>query len=192
MCDSHTSPKPPGWSPDLDQLQKQLDRRRFLTRTAMGLGSIALGSLMGNTLFGKSISKIAAEDASLSLEQEILQAIPHLVPKAKRVVYLFMSGGPSQFETFDYKPKLLDMFGQPLPDSVRQGQRLTGMSAGQAILPVVPSIYKFNQYGKSNTWVSELLPHTAQVVDELCIIKSMHSEAINHDPAITFFQTGNQ
>lgn len=188
MCDSHSSPKPPGWSPDLDQLQKQLDRRRFLTRTAMGLGSIALGSLMGNTLLGKSISKIATEDASLSLEQEILQAIPHLVPKAKRVVYLFMSGGPSQFETFDYKPKLLDMFGQPLPDSVRQGQRLTGMSAGQAILPVVPSIYKFNQYGKSNTWVSELLPHTAQVVDELCIIKSMYSEAINHDPAITFFK----
>ncbi|MCG7859983.1 DUF1501 domain-containing protein, partial [Flavihumibacter sediminis] len=101
--------KPPGWSPDLDQLQKQLNRRRFLTRTAMGLGSIALGSLMGNTLLGKSISKIASEDASLSLEQEILQAIPHLVPKAKRVVYLFMSGGPSQFETFDYKPKLLDM-----------------------------------------------------------------------------------
>lgn len=192
MCDSHTSQKPPGWSPDLDQLQKQLDRRRFLTRTAMGLGSIALGSLMGNTLLGKSISKIAAEEAPVSLEQEILQAIPHLVPKAKRVVYLFMSGGPSQFETFDYKPKLLDMFGQPLPDSVRQGQRLTGMSAGQAILPVVPSLYKFNQYGKSNTWVSELLPHTAQVVDELCIIKSMYSEAINHDPAITFFQTGNQ
>ena len=108
----------------------------------------------------------------------------------QRVVYLFMSGGPSQFETFDYKPKLTDMLGKGLPDSVRKGQRLTGMSANQAILPIAPSAFKFNQSGKSNTWVSELMPYTAQVVDELCIIKSMFTEQINHDPAITFFQTG--
>jgi hypothetical protein len=107
-------------------------------------------------------------------------------------VYLFQSGGPSQFELFDYKPKLTSMLGQNLPDSVRKGQRLTGMSANQSVLPMVPSYYKFNQLGESQTWMSELMPHTAQVVDELCIIKSMHSEAINHDPAITFFQTGNQ
>ncbi|HET9487945.1 MAG TPA: DUF1501 domain-containing protein, partial [Chryseosolibacter sp.] len=122
----------------------------------------------------------------------MLKAIPHLVPKAKRVVYLFMSGGPSQFETFDYKPELIRMAGQDLPDSVRKGQRLTGMSASQSMLPVAPSIYKFSQHGKSQTWVSELLPHTARVVDDLCIVKSMYTEAINHDPAITFFQTGNQ
>ncbi|KYP16351.1 DUF1501 domain-containing protein [Flavihumibacter sp. CACIAM 22H1] len=181
-----------GWSAEWQQLQSKLNRRRFLTRTAMGLGSIALGTLLGKSLLGNSAAALGTETAAADLEQEILRAIPHLVPRAKRVIYLFMSGGPSQFETFDYKPKLVDMFGQPLPDSVRQGQRLTGMSASQAILPVVPSIYKFKQYGQSNTWVSDLLPHTAQVIDDLCIIKTVHSEAINHDPAITFFQTGNQ
>jgi hypothetical protein len=103
-----------------------------------------------------------------------------------------MSGGPSQFETFDYKPALAGMFGKGLPDSVRQGQRLTSMSANQSILPVVPSLYKFSQHGHTRTWVSELLPHTAAVVDDLCIVKSMFTEAINHDPALTFFQTGNQ
>src|SRR3546814_832577 len=108
------------------------------------------------------------------------------------IVYLFMAGGPSQFETFDYKPKLGNLAGQDLPDSVRTGQRLTGMSASQSSLPMVPSIYKFQQHGKTGTWVSELLPHTARVVDELCIVKSLHTEAINHDPAITFFQTGDQ
>jgi hypothetical protein len=103
-----------------------------------------------------------------------------------------MSGGPSQFETFDYKPGLINMQGQGLPDSVRNGQRLTGMSANQAQLPIAASFANFKQYGKSNTWVSDLLPYTAQVVDELCIIKSMFTEQINHDPALTFFQTGHQ
>jgi hypothetical protein len=103
-----------------------------------------------------------------------------------------MAGGPSQFETFDYKPKLKSFYGKDLPDSVRQGQRLTGMSANQAILPVVPSKFDFKKYGKSGTWVSDLLPYTAQVVDELCVINSMFTEQINHDPAITFFQTGHQ
>jgi len=175
--------------PDLEKLNKGLDRREFLTRTSLGLGALALGTLLGKNAFAKKNDLI---EPPSNLEDEILRAIPHLAPKAKRVVFLFMSGGPSQFETFDYKPKLVDLFGQDLPESVRQGQRLTSMSSNQSILPLVPSIYKFNQYGQSRTWVSELLPHTAAVVDDLCIIKSLHTEAINHDPAITFFQTGNQ
>ncbi len=166
---------------DLKGLYNQLDRRNFLSRTAMGIGGIALQQLLAPISgFGRTT------------EEQIMQALPMIAPKAKRVVYLFMSGGPSQFETFDYKPKLYDMYGKDLPDSVRKGQRLTGMSANQAILPVVPSVYKFNQHGQSGTWVSELLPYTSQVVDDLCIIKSMYTEQINHDPALTFFQTGHQ
>ncbi|KAA2244491.1 DUF1501 domain-containing protein [Chitinophaga agrisoli] len=176
-------------TPDFDQLNKKWDRRTFLTQTSLGLGALAMGSLFGKELFG-STPKAAA--GASGLEADILKALPHFAPKAKRVVYLFMSGGPSQFETFDYKPGLAKMMGQGLPDSVRQGQRLTGMSANQSILPIAPSAFKFAQYGKSQTWVSELLPHTAQVVDDLCIVKSLFSEQINHDPAITFFQTGNQ
>lgn len=191
MSDHHKEPFKLN-TPELEQIKKKWDRRNFLTKTSLGIGAVALGSLLGNTLMGKATNAIAAEGSAASLEEEILRAIPHFAPKAKRVVYLFMSGGPSQFETFDYKPKLVDMFGQPLPDSVRQGQRLTSMSSNQSILPIVPSIYKFNQHGQSQTWISEMLPHTAEVVDDLCIIKSIHSEAINHDPAITFFQTGNQ
>ncbi|TDB67544.1 DUF1501 domain-containing protein [Arundinibacter roseus] len=167
-------------TPEFSELHRKLDRRHFLSKTAAGLGALALGGLLNTSAAGKSV------------EQQVLDALPRLAPKAKRVVYLFMSGGPSQFETFDYKPKLTQMFGQGLPDSVRKGQRLTGMSANQAVLPVVPSTYDFKPHGKSSTWVSELLPYTAQIVDELCIIKSMYTEQINHDPAITFFQTGHQ
>ena len=167
-------------SPEFSDLNRKLDRRDFLLRTASGLGALALGNLISANAMGST------------LEQNIMNALPSIAPKAKRVVYLFMSGGPSQFETFDYKPKLSNMFGQGLPDSIRKGQRLTGMSANQAVLPLVPSAYKFNQYGKNKTWVSDLLPYTAQVVDDLCIVKSMFTEQINHDPAITFFQTGHQ
>ena len=167
-------------SSELAELHKKLNRRDFLLQTAAGLGAVALGDLMSHNA------------SANNLEQSILNSLPSIAPKAKRVVYLFMSGGPSQFETFDYKPKLLNMLGQGLPDSVRKGQRLTGMSANQAVLPVVPSVFKFNQHGKSNTWVSELLPYTAQVIDDLCIVKSIFTEQINHDPAITFFQTGHQ
>ncbi len=180
-------------TPEFQELNKKLDRRRFLTKTTLGLGALALGSLYGaDKLLGASPT--AKKDPILSEDSQeaILNALPHFAPKAKRVVFLFMSGGPSQFETWDYKPKLTDMFGKDLPDSVRKGQRLTGMSANQSSLPIAPSIYKFNPHGKSNTMVSELLPHTAKVVDELCIIKSLWTDAINHDPAITFFQTGNQ
>jgi hypothetical protein len=116
----------------------------------------------------------------------------HFAPTAKRVIYLFQSGAPSQLDLFDHKPKLKDFFGKDLPDSVRRGQRLTGMTATQESFPVVPSKYKFRQRGKSGAWVSDLLPRTAAVADELCFIKSVHTEAINHDPAITFVQTGAQ
>jgi len=117
---------------------------------------------------------------------------PHFPPKAKRVIYLFQSGGPSQMELFDYKPRLTEFQGQDLPDSVRKGQRLTGMSASQSSFPVVPSKFQFAQHGNSGAWVSELLPYTAKAADELTFIKSLHTEAINHDPAVTFIQTGAQ
>ncbi|MBU2912681.1 MULTISPECIES: DUF1501 domain-containing protein [Reichenbachiella] len=169
---------------DLQKVERKMDRRNFLTKTSMGLGAAALGSLLGaERLFANATSPTF--DGGLG-------DLPHFFPKAKRVVYLFQSGGPSQFETFDYKPKLVDMFGKELPASVRQGQRLTAMSAQQSSLPIAPSAYKFDQYGESRAWVSELMPHTAEVVDDLCFIKSMYTEQINHDPAITFFQTGHQ
>ncbi len=174
---------------EFDELNRKYDRRRFLTKTSLGLGALALGGLWaGSSMLANSTKKSGTQ----SIEEDILAALPHFAPKAKRVVYLFMSGGPSQFETFDYKPKLYNMLGQDLPDSVRGSQRLTGMSASQSRFPIAPSLYKFNAHGQSNTMISELLPHTAKVVDELCIIKSMYTEHINHDPAITFFQTGHQ
>ena len=116
----------------------------------------------------------------------------HFAPKAKRIIYLFQSGGPSQQELFDYKPMLREMNGQELPAEVRQGQRLTGMSVNQSSLPLAGSLFDFQQHGESGTWLSELLPHHAKIVDDICLIKSLHTEAINHDPAITFFQTGSQ
>jgi Protein of unknown function (DUF1501) len=179
-------------SPEFNSLNNSLNRRDFLNKTSLGLGAVALGSLFG---FESDSRKKEAQNANLSneeIQEQILKALPHLAPKAKRVVYLFMSGGPSQLETFDYKPKLISLLGSDLPDSIRGGQRLTGMSANQSALPIAPSIFGFKQHGKNGTWVSDLLPHTAKVVDELCIVKSLHTDHINHDPAITFFQTGNQ
>ena len=156
-----------------------MTRRECLRKVGMGLGSIALGQLLqGN--------------ASAGVGNKNALPAPHFAPKAKRVIYLFQSGGPSQLETFDYKPQLVAHNGEDLPDSVRKGQRLTGMSANQASLPMAGSIFDFAQHGQSGAWVSELLPHTAKVVDDLCFIKSMYTEAINHDPAITFLQTGSQ
>jgi len=121
-----------------------------------------------------------------------LPGVPHFAPRAKRVIYLFQSGGPSHLELFDYKPKLKDLHGSELPDSIRMGQRLTGMTSGQTSFPVIAPKFAFAQHGQSGAWISELLPHTAGIVDELCIVRSLHTEAINHDPAITFIQTGSQ
>lgn len=162
-------------------LADTLNRRSFLRKTSLGLGSLALGSL----LLPGGVRSAPTPDDRTGLA-------PHRPPKAKRVVYLFQSGGPSQLEMFDYKPLLDKQHGQDLPDSVRKGQRLTGMSAQQSSLPLVRSPYAFAQHGKSGAWVSELLPYTSRVVDDLCFIKSMYTEQINHDPALTFFQTGNQ
>ena len=156
-----------------------LNRRQFLSRFGLGLGSIALGTLM-NPLAGLASSASG-----------ILGA-PHFRPRAKRIIYLFMAGGPSQLESFDYKPLLNERNGQELPESVRMGQRLTGMTGNQASLPLAGSIFKFQQRGKSGAWISELLPHTAGIADDLCIVRSMFTEAINHDPAFTFMQTGSQ
>ncbi|MBC7565673.1 MAG: DUF1501 domain-containing protein [Pedobacter sp.] len=157
------------------------NRRRFLSKLSLGLGSVALGSLLIPDLFTS-----AMDEAGLP------PGIPDFAPKAKRVIYLFQNGAPSQLESFDYKPKLREMMGQELPASVRAGQRLTGMTANQASFPLVGSFYDFKQYGQSRAWISDLFPHTAKVVDDICIIRSMHTEAINHDPALTFFQTGAQ
>src|SRR5262245_61709967 len=165
----------------LFEQQMFLTRRHFFSRAATGIGVAALASVLNDRLFAFP----PGADAAGSPE-------PHFEPKAKRVIYLFQSGAPSQMELFDYKLKLQGLRGSELPDSVRMGQRLTTMTASQPGFPVAASLFKFKQRGKCGAWVSELLPHTAQVVDELCFVKSMHTDAINHDPAITFFQTGAQ
>ena len=150
-------------------------RRHFFSKSAHGLGIAALASLLGEDLHSAGVSSPF-----------------HIAPRAKRVVYLFQSGAPSQLDLFDYKPQLEKLRGSDLPDSVRQGQRLTAMTATQTTFPIAPSMFRFGQHGASGTWISELLPHTAKIADRLCILKSMHTEAINHDPAVTFFQTGAQ
>jgi hypothetical protein len=164
-----------------------MTRRYFFGLNAAGLGTAALTALLGKDL-------LLAQEAA-GIVQPVrsgLPGLPHFAPKAKRVIWLFQSGGPSQLDLFDYKASLQKFRGSDLPDSIRRGQRLTGQTSSQDRFPVVPSLFRFDQHGRSGTWVSELMPHTAKVVDELCVIKSMHTEAINHDPAITFFQTGAQ
>ena len=146
-----------------------MNRRHFLSQAGVNVGGMALASLMNDA-----------------------NAVTHIAPKAKRVIYLFMHGGPSQLDLFDHKPGLKKLHGQELPASVRGDQRLTGMTSGQKSLPITSSLFDFAQHGQSGAWVSELLPHTAKMVDELCFIRSMHTEAINHDPAVTFLQTGHQ
>lgn len=167
---------------ELLNLGLNINRRKFLSRLSIGVGSAALGSLLIPGLF----------DAGSEDEAGFVPGIPHFAPKAKRVIYLFQNGAPSQLESFDYKPTLNKMMGQDLPESIRQGQRLTGMTSGQKSFPLVGSNYKFSQYGQSGAWISEIFPHTAKIVDDICIVRSMHTEAINHDPALTFFQTGAQ
>ncbi len=157
-------------------------RRQFFSRGANAVGVAALASLMGPKFFGGTASGADAIPKNLT----------HFAPKAKHVIYLHMVGGPPQMDMYDFKPKMNDFYDKDLPDSIRMGQRLTTMTSGQARFPIAPSKYKFAQYGKSGMWVSELLPHTAKMVDDMCFIRSMHTEAINHEPAITFMQTGNQ
>jgi len=170
-----------------DALKKEFDlaaRRAFLSRTSLGLGSLALASLLDERLF--------AEVSTPANPHGGLPGFPNFRPRAKRVIYLFQSGGPSQMDLFDDKPKLADRRATELPDSIRMGQRLTGMTSRQTSFPVAPSRFHFARHGQSGASLSELLPHTAAIADELCIIKSMHTEAINHDPAVTFFMTGAQ
>jgi hypothetical protein len=158
-------------------------RRQLFGKASKGIGVMALASLLNSELF-------AAEERDPKTGG--LVGLPHFAPKAKRIIYLHQSGAPSQIELFDYKPKLADIAGSELPDSIRKGQRITGMTSGQNSLPVAPSIFKFQQYGKNGTWISELLPHTAKIVDDITIVKTVNTDAINHDPAITFIQTGFQ
>ncbi len=152
-----------------------LNRRHFLQQSSSGVGAAALMSLLGS---GAGASP--------------LKAAPHFAPKARRIIYLFQSGGPSQQDLFDYKPTLTTMNGEELPPSVRGEQRLTGMSSNQSSLPLAGSRFAFSRHGQSGAWLSELLPHHRQIVDDVCFIRGMHTEAINHDPAITMFQTGSQ
>lgn len=163
----------------LESVQR-FNRRQFLARSQVGLGAMAIGSIAGNSLAG---SETIPKEGSV---------FPNHTPRAKRVIYLFQSGAPSQFELFDYKPKLETLQKQELPESVRMGQRLTGMTSGQKSFPLAPSIFQFQKRGQSGTLISDRLPYTAQIADDICVIKSMKTEAINHDPAITFCQTGFQ
>lgn len=165
-----------------DEYQLMLTRRHFFSRCSLGIGTAALASLLNESGFGAPPSALRTPQSPA----------PHFAPKAKRIIYLFQSGAPSQFELFDPKPQLEKMRGKELPDSVRQGQRLTGMTAYQSSFPIAPSIYKFAQHGQSGATISELLPHTSKVADDLCFIKSMYTEQINHDPAVTFCLTGFQ
>jgi hypothetical protein len=153
-------------------------RRQFLTRAGKSLAWASLASL-----FGRGSSAMAAESAP--------PLLPHFAPKAKRAIYLFMAGAPSQLETWDYKPELAKRFDQDLPESVRGGQVLTGMTASQTRFPVAPSIFRFQQHGQAGHWVSELFPHTAKVADEFAVLRSLHTEAINHEPAILLINSGN-
>src|SRR5438876_4037492 len=167
------------------QINFAMNRREFFGRCAFGLGGAALASLLNRDGFAAALSK------SENPFKGILSA-PHFAAKANRIIYLFMAGGPSQLDLFDYKPLLNERNGEDLPASVRMGQRLTGMTGYQATLPMAGSLFKFKRHGACGAWVSELMPWTAKMVGELCFIKSLHTEAINHDPAITFFQTGSQ
>ncbi|MFN6130203.1 MAG: DUF1501 domain-containing protein [Planctomycetota bacterium] len=170
----------PSVHPLFEEYVRAETRRQFFRKGGNALGAAALAAL------GVPLAH-AADDAPTSG----LATLPHFAPKAKRVIYLHMVGGPSQMDLFDYKPQMNDWYDKDLPESVRNGQRLTTMTSGQARFPIAPSKYKFAQHGQSGMWISELLPETAKVVDDMCFIRSMHTEAINHEPAITLMQTGN-
>jgi len=163
------------------QMAREESRRRFFSRGARGIGALALASLLGENARAASADRPAVGG---------LPGLPHFAPKAKRCIYLHLVGSPPQMETFDYKPQMKEWFNKDLPDTIRKGQRLTTMTSGQSRFPIAPSVFGFKQYGKSGAWVSDLLPYTGKMADDIAIIRSMHTEAINHEPAITFFQTG--
>src|SRR6185436_13954877 len=165
----------------LHDRQQLLTRRHFFGRMAAGIGTAALGSMLNPRLFAGETGAVAAALGKA-----------HFQPKAKRVIYLFMAGGPSQLDLYDYKPDMEKLHDKDLPDSIRMGQRLTGMTSGQKNFPVVKSMFKFAQHGKCGTWFSELIPNIAGIADDIAVIKTVNTEAINHDPAITFIQTGFQ
>ena len=165
-----------------DEFARHQTRRQFFARGRNVLGTAALAQLMGG--MGSMLANSAGAAGGRS-------DLPHFAAKAKHIIYLHMVGGPSQMDLFDYKPGMADWYDKDLPDSIRQGQRLTTMTSGQARFPIAPSKYKFAQHGKSGMWVSELLPFTSKCVDDMAFIRSMHTEAINHEPAISAMQTGN-
>jgi hypothetical protein len=156
-----------------------LTRRQFFGRSATGIGTAALASLLNPSLFG-------------AFQNDAVLGKPHFAPRAKRVIFLFMAGGPSQLDLYDYKPNLKALHGTELPPSVKGNQRLTGMTSGQSSFPIASTIFKFNQYGQNGTWISEAIPHIGSIVDDICLVKTVNTEAINHDPASTFIQTGTQ
>jgi hypothetical protein len=181
------NPRQPPIRTPLDDLGLSLTRRRFFERGSHLLGGAALATLLGDRAAGVVTSP------SVDAEVQSASALgPHFAPRAKHVIYLHMVGGPAQQDLFDYKPVMDEWYDKDLPDSVRQGQRLTTMTSGQDRFPIAPSKYAFARHGDCGMWVSELLPHTASMVDQMCFIRSMHTEAINHEPAITYMQTGNQ
>jgi hypothetical protein len=168
----------------LQQHVQDITRRYFFKQGSHALGWAALASLLGKDGIGLGTASAAAKGEAAPG--------PHFAPKAKHVIYMHMVGGPPQMDLYDYKPVMKEWFDKDLPDSVRMGQRLTTMTSGQARFPIAPSMFKFAQHGESGMWVTELLPYTAKMVDQMCFIRSMHTEAINHEPAITYMQTGNQ
>ncbi|PAW63728.1 MAG: sulfatase [Opitutia bacterium Tous-C1TDCM] len=172
------------------QFLNHLTRRQFFAGAGLAMGGIAM-----NLLASRLRAAGAAVPSNSPLNSRVhppLAGFPHFAPRAKRIIYLHMNGGPSQLDTFDYKPKLQEQFDVELPDSIRQGQRITTMTSGQTRFPVAPSLFKFAQHGQSGTWVSDLLPWTAKLADEISVVRSVHTNAINHDPACTFLMTGSE
>lgn len=167
----------------IEQYLQNVTRRHFFKQGALGLGTAALSSMLP--------TRLAASQGQVRTASG-LPELPHFAPKAKRAIYLFMAGAPSQMDMFDYKPTMADWYDKDLPESVRMGQRLTTMTSGQQRFPLAPSKFSFQQYGKNGTWVSELMPYTGRMVDDIALVKTLYTEAINHDPAITYICTGNQ
>jgi hypothetical protein len=169
-------------------IELMITRRQLFGLAGKGLGVAALA-----TLLNPEISAAAStQDAVKDVKTGGLNGLPHFAAKAKRVIFLHQSGGPSQIDLFDYKPGLQKLHTTELPESIRNGQRITGMTSGQSSFPCVNSLFKFARHGQTGTWISELLPHTAKIVDDITVIKTMNTDAINHDPAITFIQSGSQ